>query len=293
MPNKARIALKVLDLETSIAFYSRFLNFELVEFQPDAGIAYVRDSDGDLFLVASPQVEDPRELLAEPRNVFKPGDTIDFFVDNFDAQHTRLVEEGLTETPMRIEENERGERKLLVTDPNGYYFAFVIPVKRSHEEMIAAYAGLSDEIAEALDGLSEDDLDLTRAPDEWSIRQVIHHIALSSSLSLMSIETVLVNPGSVFVRPPYDQEKWVEALHYRHRPIETSLALIRAIQGHVTQLLRYAPEESWDHFIVRKFSANAEDEGYKSTLSEMITIQIEHTIGHLDEIRETRRIYHR
>jgi catechol 2,3-dioxygenase-like lactoylglutathione lyase family enzyme len=290
MPNKARVAIKVLDLDTSVAFYTEFLNFELVESQPDVGIAYIRDSDGDLLLLAPPHLEDPRSLLAEPRLVFKPGDIIDFFVDNFEAQRARLVEEGLAETAMRIEENERGERKLLVADPNGYYFAFIIPVKRSHEEMIAAFAGLSDDIAAALDGLTEADLDLARAPNEWSIRQIIHHLALSSSLSLMPTETVLANPGTVFARPPYDQEKWVEALDYKHRPIGTSLALIRAIQAHITQLLLHVPD-SWDHFIVRKFSANTEDEGHKSTLSEMITIQIEHTTAHLDEIRQTREIH--
>ncbi len=31
MPNKARVALTVLDLETSIAFYTTLLNFEVVE----------------------------------------------------------------------------------------------------------------------------------------------------------------------------------------------------------------------------------------------------------------------
>src|SRR5215469_2784681 len=164
MTNKARAALKVLDLDTSIAFYTKFLNFELVEAQPDVGIAYIRDSDGDLLLLASPHQADPRSLLAEPRLVFKPGDTIDFFVDNFETQRAKLIEEGLADTEMRVEENEHGERKLLVSDPNGYFFAFVIPVKRSPEEMIAAYARLSDDIAAALDGLTEADLDLERAP---------------------------------------------------------------------------------------------------------------------------------
>jgi catechol 2,3-dioxygenase-like lactoylglutathione lyase family enzyme len=288
MSNKARVAIKVFDLDRSIAFYTRCLNFKLVEFQPDAGIAYIRDSDDDLVLLASPHLEDPRSLLDEPRQVFKPGDTLDFFVDTFETQHARLVEDGLTD--IRVEENERGERKLLVTDPNGYHFAFVIPVKRSPEAMLAAYAGLSDEIAAALDGLTEADLDLERAPNEWSIRQIIHHLALSTSLSLMSIETVLVNPGSVFVRPPHDQEKWVEVLDYKHRPIGTSLALISAVQAHITQLLRSVPN-SWDHSIVRKFTT--EDEGHTATLSDIITIQIEHTTAHLDEIRQTRKIHHR
>lgn len=287
MPNKARVALTVLDLETSIAFYTALLYFELVEVQPDVGIAYIRDSDGDLLLLALPHQTDLRSLLDEPRLLFKPGDTIDFFVDTFETQHARLVENGLTD--LRVEENEHGERKLLVTDPNGYHFAFVIPVKRSPEAMIAAYAGLSDEITAALDGLTEADLDLERAPNEWSIRQIIHHLALSTSLSLMPIETVLVNPGSIFVRPPYDQEKWVEVLDYKHRPIGTSLALIRAVQAHITQLLRYMPD-SWDHSLVRKFSTK--DEGHPATLSDMITIQIEHTTAHLDEIRQTGKIHH-
>ncbi len=288
MPNRARVALTVLDLETSIAFYTTLLNFELVESQPDVGLAYIRDSDGDMLLLALLHQTDLRSLLDEPRLLFKPGDTLDFFVDTFEMQHARLVENGLTD--MRVEENERGERKLLVTDPNGYHFAFVIPVKRSPEAMIAAYAGLSDEITTALDGLTEADLDLERAPNEWSIRQIIHHLALSTSLSLMPIETVLVNPGSVFVRPPYDQEKWVEVLDYKHRPIVTSLALIRAVQAHITQLLQHVPG-SWDHSLVRKFTT--EDEGHTSTLSDMITIQIEHTTAHLDEIRQTRKIHHR
>jgi len=288
MPNKARVALTVLDLETSIAFYTTLLNFELVEAQPAVGLAYIRDIDGDLLLLALPHQTDLRSLLDEPRLLFKPGDTLDFSVDAFETQHARLVENGLTD--MRVEENERGERKLLVTDPNGYHFAFVIPVKRSPEAMIAAYAGLSDEISTALDGLTEADLDLERAPNEWSIRQIIHHLALSSSLSLMPIETVLVNPGSVFVRPPYDQEKWVEVLDNKHRPIGTSLALIRAVQAHITQLLRHVPD-SWDHSLVRKFTT--EDEGHTSTLSDMITVQIEHTAAHLDEIHQTRKIHHR
>ena len=288
MPQKARVALTVLDLETSIAFYTTLLNFALVEEEPDAGIAYIRDSDGDLLLLASPHQTDPRSLLDEPRQVFKPGDTLDFSVDTFETQHARLVEHGRTD--MRVEENERGERKLLVTDPSGYRFVFVIPVKRSPEAMIEAYAGLEHEIAAALEGLTEADLDLARAPNEWSIRQIIHHLALSTSLSLMPIETVLANPGSVFVRPPYDQERWVERLAYQQRPIETSLALIKAVQAHLVQLLLHVPN-GWDHFIVRKFAA--EDEGQRSTLSTMITIQIEHTAAHLDEIRQTRTVHHR
>lgn len=61
---------------------------------------------------------------------------------------------------MHVEENKRGERELRVTDPNGYHFVFVVPVQRSPEALRAAYAGLSDELAAALAGLTAADLDL-------------------------------------------------------------------------------------------------------------------------------------
>jgi len=292
MANRAGLALKILDLDASIAFYTRFLKFELVESQPDMGIACLRDCDGDLLLLASPSQRDPRSLLAEPRLVVKPGDTLPFVVDNVDIWHAELVEKGLADTRMRIEENEHGERTLLVSDLDGYHLAFMTPVKRSLEAMIASYGGLSDDLATALDGLTDADLDLQRAPDEWSIRQIIHHLALSASLSLMPIETVLVNPGRAFVLPPYDQEKWVEVLDYKHQPIETSLALIRAVQAHITRLLPRTPER-WEHSIVRTRRDSGEDEGQLTTLSDIITIQIEHTAAHLDEIRQTRKIHQR
>ncbi len=66
MPNRARVALTVLDLETSIAFYTTLLNFELVESQPDVGLAYIRDSDGDMLLLALLHQTDLRSLLDEP-----------------------------------------------------------------------------------------------------------------------------------------------------------------------------------------------------------------------------------
>jgi catechol 2,3-dioxygenase-like lactoylglutathione lyase family enzyme len=90
MPNKARVAIRVLDLETSIAFYTTLLNFELVESQPDVGIGSIRASDGDLLLLALPHQTDLRSLLDEPRLVFKPGDTLDFFVDTFETQHASV-----------------------------------------------------------------------------------------------------------------------------------------------------------------------------------------------------------
>jgi uncharacterized damage-inducible protein DinB len=47
----------------------------------------------------------------------------------------------------------------------------------SRDELITLYASLPERLAAAVNGLSDDQLNLTGGPDEWSVRQIIHHLA--------------------------------------------------------------------------------------------------------------------
>ena len=46
-PVKPSFALPVVDLTTSIAFYTDCLGFTLIDQQPTAGVAHIIDTDGD------------------------------------------------------------------------------------------------------------------------------------------------------------------------------------------------------------------------------------------------------
>ncbi len=138
MPKRPRIALKVTDLDASLAFYIEGIGFELVESQPVAGTALILDSDGDPILLAGPQVEDVKVHLDEPRIVFKPGDTLDFVENDLDARRAGLAGKGLVGA--QLEEDSWGDRKLTLKDPDGYTIVFVMSAKRSPEKMAALYA---------------------------------------------------------------------------------------------------------------------------------------------------------
>src|SRR5262249_6130886 len=58
MPTRARFALRVNDLASSLTFYIDRLGFQLVESQPDADLAVVLDPYGDPFVLAGPALED-------------------------------------------------------------------------------------------------------------------------------------------------------------------------------------------------------------------------------------------
>src|SRR5712692_4997852 len=87
MPKRARVALKVNDLASSLTFYVDRMGFQLAESQPDADMAVILDPFGDLILLAGPAVDDVKSHLDETCVVYKPGDTLDFSEEeeNLDA----------------------------------------------------------------------------------------------------------------------------------------------------------------------------------------------------------------
>jgi catechol 2,3-dioxygenase-like lactoylglutathione lyase family enzyme len=289
MSKRARYALKVNDLASSLAFYMNRLGFQLAESQPDADIALVLAPDGNLLLLAGPAVEDVKSLLDETPVIFKPGDTLDFIEENLDARLVALIDRGLSE--IQQEQTEEGDRKLSIKDPSNYTISYIERVPRSAEETRALYSRGGDDVEAALAGLAEADLDLTRAPDEWSIRQIVHHLAETDAMFLMIFESALARSGSTFIRNSYDQAHWAETLVYNQRAIEPSLALIKATRWHLAHLFQHIPDH-WDRYVLLKL-ASEEGEGDKVTIGQLLDGMNWHLADHCREIRETRRIHRR
>ena len=287
MPKLPAFAMIVSNLAASVEFYVDRLGFTLVEQQPEADMAQLLDYDGDAILFAGPKVKDVREYLSEPRLVFKPGETLGNRENDLDARAALLREKGILE--ITLQESPSGDRTLTFQDPDGYTIEFFAPANRSPEETIALYAQGPYELESVLDGLAQDALDMTLTAGSWSIRQIVHHLAESESLFLMHIKTALADSGHVYVRPPYDQELWPQSLAYTQRPIEPSLALVQASRNHINQLLHYVPD-SWEKFVLTKYVPE-EDEGRKTTVSDLVNIQVRHMREHCDEIREIRRVH--
>lgn len=289
MPKRARIALKVNDLAASQTFYVDRLGFDLAESVPAVDMAVVVDTDGDRILLAGPAVADVGSQLDEPRIVFKPGDTLDYIVEDIDVLLVSLQARGVS--TLQQEGLDEGVRRLIITDPSNYKISYAQRVQRSPEELAAVYARGGDDLEAALAGLTEADLDLARAPGEWSIRQIVHHLVESDSLSLLNIKTALAQPGSTVIRNPYEQMIWAGTLGYQQRAIEPSLAFIQAVHRHITQLLPCVPAY-WERFIFQKFASD-EGEGSKVTVGQMLDGLSVHLAIHCAEIREIRRLHSR
>jgi catechol 2,3-dioxygenase-like lactoylglutathione lyase family enzyme len=279
--------LKVKDLASSLAFYVDGLGFKLAESQPDADHAVVLDPYGDPILLAGPTIEEVRAYLNEPRIVYQPGATLDFVGENLDARLAALAERGLT--ALHQAQTDEGDRKLSIRDPSNYTILFV--QRRSPEKTRALYARGGEDVEAAVAGLAEADLDLSRGSSEWSIRQIVHHLAETDAMFFMALKSALAQPGSTFVRNPYDQDHWVEALAYNERAIEPALTLLKVMRQNLAQLFQEIPDH-WDRYVLMKF-ASWEGEGDKVTVGALLDGLNWHLAEHCAEIRETRRIHHR
>src|SRR3954452_8069052 len=96
MMQKPQLALRVADLERSVAFYAATMGFRPLADRPSADVAVVEDWQGDLMLLAGPDVSDLEPFLAEQPYIVAPGDAIHFAGGDLDARHATLEAAGLS-----------------------------------------------------------------------------------------------------------------------------------------------------------------------------------------------------
>jgi len=165
----------------------------------------------------------------------------------------------------------------------------MIEQTETRDEIIARYASGIQAVQDALAGLTEADLDLARAENKWTIRQIVHHIADAELLWQVAIQSALGNCGCLFDASWYiSGNGWAEPLCYATRPIGGAVDLYRAIRRQILELLEHVPDP-WEKHILFHW-ANPE-EAHKWTVGEIVTWQSRHVMIHVEQILETRAVH--
>ena len=110
-------------------------------------------------------------------------------------------------------------------------------------ERIEAIRSLPQMLAEAVKGLTDDQLDTPYRPGGWTIRQTVHHIADSHSNSLNRFKLALTEDEVPTIKP-YFEDRWAELGDYK-LPIGVSLKWIDALHTRWAALLESMSEEDY------------------------------------------------
>lgn len=124
---------------------------------------------------------------------------------------------------------------------------FQIPTHADEQQLknwINTIADFPDMLKNAVEHLSDEDLEKQYRPGGWTIRQVVHHCADSHMISFMRFKLALTEDTPVV--QAYDENMWAGLPDAKHYSINSSLTLIDGLHDRWAQLLNGMSLEDYD-----------------------------------------------
>jgi hypothetical protein len=141
------------------------------------------------------------------------------------------------------------------------------------------YLSATQEFLAVVKNLKEKQLDVSTA-DDWTPRQVIHHLADSEAQSYARLRRLIAEPGTII--QGYDESKWAdsETLGYQTQPIESALLVFSAVRQASYELItRLSPDQLEN--------AGEHTESGTYTVLKWLETYSNHPREHADQIRTT------
>lgn len=144
------------------------------------------------------------------------------------------------------------------------------------QQLIDQIKCLPDEVSQLVSGLTRQQLTTVSIPGEWTVQQIVHHLADSHMNAVIRLKLILSKDN-----PPlqgYPQEVWAEQADVDAVPIEASLSILRGLHARWTALLESLPDEAWS----RK---GVHSESGAMTVEDILRIYSQHGRDHIDQIQ--------
>jgi len=139
------------------------------------------------------------------------------------------------------------------------------------------------QLREAVEGLSEKQLDTPYREGGWSPRQLVHHIADSNMNSYIRFKLAVTEDKPTV--KPYDQTKWSELADTKKAPVEDSLILLEALHRRWVLFLRTLSKADLKRVFVHPDAGEV-------PLDYNVGIYAWHTRHHTAQITEMRKRNH-
>jgi hypothetical protein len=108
--------------------------------------------------------------------------------------------------------------------------------------LVEQYRRGYEAIAEALLKVTPEELDARPAPNKWSVREIIHHLADSEMIAAARLRFLLGQDRPTI--QGYDQDEFARRLYY-DRPHAVSLELFRIVREATTDILERLTPAEW------------------------------------------------
>ncbi len=136
---------------------------------------------------------------------------------------------------------------------------------------------------EALAGLSDAQLDTKYK--NWTIRQIVHHLADSHTNGYINFKLALTEDQPI--TKAYDRNKWVDLKESKTGPVEGPLSLLEGLHKQWVQLMRTMTEEDFARAYINPRNNQATK---LSTALGIYAWHVRHHTGQIVWMRENKRV---
>lgn len=137
-------------------------------------------------------------------------------------------------------------------------------------------------LAVILTGVYGEEIDFRLGPDEWSIREIMAHLADAELVGAFRFRAVIAEDNPTLAA--FDQDRWAARLDYQKRKPTQSLEAFRRLRAENFDLLKDLPESAWARQGVHR-------ERGPVTLRQLLEIYAGHAEAHARKLQRIRDAY--
>ena len=153
----------------------------------------------------------------------------------------------------------------------------------TRNENIELYGSGYDLLMATLAEVPQEAMNFKPEPKEWSVHEVIIHLADSEAIAAQQARMMVAEPGRAVMA--YDPDAWADNLRYRDADEEEALQLLKLTRAFTYRWLKGLPEEA--------FALSAEYPGDEDpyVLDDLLRIYAGHIPSHIRQIENNVRIW--
>jgi hypothetical protein len=146
-------------------------------------------------------------------------------------------------------------------------------------EKIEAYGGGFDLFTAALAEVPREAWKFKPAPSDWSVHEVLVHMADNECMGVLRVRKLIAEPGSTLM--PYEEAKWVEVLDYQSQSMDDALQIFKLSRQTTYRLLKTLPDRVFMHSVVHP----QYDEPF--TFEKWLFLYARHVPDHIEQMKKT------
>lgn len=150
---------------------------------------------------------------------------------------------------------------------------------REIRELLDAYIAGPAMVRAAVAGVDAGALNRRPPGDDWSIRDVLLHLADAEMVGAVRIRLALAEDSPLL--PVYEQDAWKRRLQYLWRDPEVALSLFQQVRWSTAEILDHSGADAWQRRGIHPDTGPV-------TVAGLVEIYVEHVELHVRQIERAR-----